>query len=81
MLLQNQLLEQQYPDQVDPAEAQTEEGNQDTNDQANQTTLLEEGAPSDEQLSDPVNTGDQKQNDLYQTALFVKPSHEKILRL
>jgi hypothetical protein len=76
-LLQNQSLEQQYPDQVNPTESQTEEGNQNTNDQADQTTLLEERTPANQQLGDPVHTGNEEQNNLYKTALSVKPSHNK----
>ena len=79
-LLQDQSLEEQYPDQVDPTKSQTEEGNQDANDQADQSALLEECAPTNQQLGDPVDTGDEEQKDLYQTALLVKPSHEKYLR-
>jgi hypothetical protein len=79
--LQEQLLEKQYPKQIDPTDDNTRgDRNQNTDDQSQQTTLFEKGRPSDNDLGDPVHTGDQEQQKLHQTALFVKPSHDMYLQ-
>ena len=75
-LLQEQLLEQQYPDQVKPTERDTAgDGDENADDEAQNAALFQPCGPSDQNFRDPVDTGDQKQKDLHQSALFVKPSH------
>jgi len=76
-LLQAKFLEQQHPDQVDPAEYDTGgDRNQNTDDQTKNAAALCEGRPSDYDFGEPVDDRDQEQEDLHQTALFVKPSHD-----
>ena len=76
-LLKEKLLEKKYPDKVEPADKCATDGNDEADDQSENSTLFEECGPSYDDLSNPVNAGDEKQNDLNQTALFVKPSHSK----
>ena len=74
-LLQDEMLEQQAPDRVEPANENAEEGDDEADDEAQSAALLEESAPSDKDLGDPVDDGDEKQDDLNQAALFVEPGH------
>ena len=50
-----------------------------TSDLAVKKIFEAKGRPSDNDLGDPVHTGDQEQQQLHQTALFVKPSHNMYL--
>ena len=73
------MLEQQAPKKVDPAEYEAEESDEKRNDKGNEALRFEERRPSYQNLDDPVDDGDQKQEDLNEPALFVKPcSHMKI---
>ena len=75
-LLQAQFLEKQYPNEVNVTEDEAAaEGYHKANDQANQPALLQEGGPSDYQLHHPVHNRDQEEDQLYQAALLIKPSH------
>ena len=76
-LLKEKLLEEKHPDKVEPTEKCATEGNDDTDDQSENSAFFEECGPSYNDLSDPVYTRDEKQNDLNQAALSVKPSHSK----
>ena len=75
-LLKEQLLEKKHPDKVEPAEYEAGKGDDKADDQAEETALLTESGPSYKNFGDPVHTGNEEQNDLHQTALFVKPSHD-----
>jgi hypothetical protein len=75
VLLKDELLVKQYPNQIDPRKGHTKDGNDQANDQTKRVGLLQPSAPSDCKLSHPVDKGDEQQKKLYQTALFVKPSH------
>ena len=74
-LLQEQLFKEQYPDKIEVCKAHADEGDEQANDKTDKTALLHPGAPSDDQLRDPVDKGNQKKNDLHESALFVEPSH------
>lgn len=74
------MFRQQNPDQVEPADDNTAgDRYENTNDKTEQTALLCPRRPSHDDFRNPVDAGDQKQNNLNQTALFVKPSHKKFL--
>ena len=80
VLLQEQLLEQKDPNEVKPTDEHTAKGNNDADHKSDQTALLGPGGPSDDDLGDPVDNGDDEQKKLHQTALFVKPSHDMYLQ-
>lgn len=67
------MLEEQAPNHVEPADDDTAGDGEDGHDQRNQALLLEEVAPTDKQLDDPVDEGNQKEEDLNQSAAAVKP--------
>ena len=80
--LQAELAEEQDPNKVDIAKNDTAaEGHDQANDKAKKTALLCEGGPSDDQLGYPVHKGNQEKQKLYQSALFVKPSHVRYLHI
>jgi hypothetical protein len=80
VLLQEQLLEQKDPYKVKPADEHTAKGDDDADHKSEQTALLGPGRPSDDDLGDPVDHGNDEQKELHQTALFVKPSHNMYLQ-
>ena len=67
-------MEQQTPDRVEPSDDKSEEGDKNCRDQCQKFSCFDESGPSYEDFYDPVDAGDQKQNDLNETGLFVKPS-------
>ena len=79
VLLQEQLLEQKHPYKVKPADEHTAEGNDDADYQSDKTALFRPSGPSDDDLRDPVDNRNDEQQELHQTALFVKPSHDMYL--
>ena len=80
-LLQAELLEQKHPHKIQPTERNAGgERDKHADDQAKQTALFHPSGPSDDNLSQPVDTGDEEQKELHQTALFVKPSHDMYLQ-
>jgi hypothetical protein len=80
-LLQAELAEQKDPNEVHPADHCAKERNGNANDKTEQAALLGERGPSDHNLGHPVDKGDHEQQKLHQTALLVKPIHEKYLRV
>ena len=71
-----ELLEKKDPNKVNPSECNARRnGYKDADDEAKKSALLCEGAPSYNDLGNPVYNGDEKEEELNQTALFVKPSH------
>jgi len=77
ILLKEKLLEQKHPDKIEPTDSNAEDGYEDTDNESEHSAFLKEGGPSYDYLRDPVYNRNQKQKDLNQTALFVKPSHSK----
>jgi hypothetical protein len=80
VLLQEELLEQKHPYKVEPADEYTAKGNDDADHQSNKTSLFRPSRPSDDDLCDPVDEGNDEQKELHQAALFVKPSHDMYLQ-
>lgn len=76
ILLKEKLLEEKNPNEVYPTEYETAaDGNDDADDKSEKSALLKEGAPSYEDLGDPVNEGDKKKEKLNDAALLIEPSH------
>ena len=74
------MLEEQAPDDIDPTPDETDEGNDDGADEADDARLLQESSPADDQLSDPVDDRDQQEKDLNQARLLIEPFHNFHLR-
>ena len=77
LLLQEQLLEENYPYAVEPTDDDTGRNcYEDTNNESDKTALLKPSGPSNYDFCDVVNYGDKEQENLNQTALLVKPCHK-----
>ena len=74
-LLQEEVSEEQDPNQVKPANHETAKRYNEANDETDKAAALKECRPSDNQLRNPVYTGNKQEKKLHQTALSVKPSH------
>lgn len=78
--LKEELLEQKNPYKVEPSEYDTRgDRNENANDKAKDAALLCKGAPSYNDLGHPVNTGDEKKEELNESGLLVKPGHVFLL--
>jgi hypothetical protein len=78
-LLQEELTEQQHPDEIQETKDDTAaKGSDQAHHEAEKAALLGPGGPSDENFSYPVYKGDDEEQKLYETVLFVKPSHWKL---
>lgn len=78
VLLQEELLEKQDPDEVEPTESDTRRNSYEyADDEAKKPALFEPGRPPDVDLRYPVDHGNEEQEDLNQTALLIKPSHDE----
>ena len=73
LLGEDEMLEEQAPDEVDPAEDESEEGDDDGEDQGDETLLLQEVAPADTNLDDPVDERDEEKDELDKTTAAVEP--------
>jgi hypothetical protein len=72
---QNEMMEEQAPDAVNPAR---KDRNEYTEDQAKNVPgrrLLKHRADTHDDFNHPVNTGDEKKDDLEQTGQAVEPLH------
>ena len=67
------MLEEEAPDEVQPAERKPEECDEDRHHEGDEALRLEECGPSDKNFHDPVDAGDQEQDDLNESALPIKP--------
>ena len=75
-LLKEESSEKKNPNKVKPTENETTtNGSDDSHYKADDVTGLEEGAPSNNNLSNPVNNGNDEKKKLNKTALLIKPSH------
>ncbi len=76
------MFEQKAPDEVDVAEDLSEYGEQDGKDKVTGIFSVQECGPSDKNLNNPVDNGNEEKDDLDQSGLYVKPrSHEGNLLL
>lgn len=73
----NQMFEEKTPDAVEPADGDTDKGDQNRKEQRQQTLRTQKCGPADKNFHDPVYAGDQKQNDLQQSRLFIEPTNNR----
>ena len=79
-LLQEQLLEEKYPNEVKPAEYKAStEGYDEADDETEKSALRGPGGPSYYYLGYPVYKGNDEKKKLNQSALLVEPSHAYVL--
>jgi hypothetical protein len=72
--LQEQLLEQNYPQKVYPTKYNTAgDSNENTNNKSENSASFEERRPSYDDFHHPVNTGNKQKEKLYKAIELVKP--------
>lgn len=77
----DEVLEEKTPNKVDPADDKAEESDKDRKNQRQNALRLEESRPSHDDFNKPVHDRDEKQDDLDEPALPVKPSGQSIILL
>ena len=77
-LCADHVLEQQAPQEIQPAEAEPEECNKDRKDQCQHTLGVDKGRPPNQYLNDPVHARNQQQNELRKTWQAIEPSDNTV---
>jgi hypothetical protein len=74
---EEQMLEEQAPNEIDPAADDRNEDAEDEADNVSYRGFLNNGCDTDDDFSDPVDARNEKKKDLNKTALLVKPFHRE----
>lgn len=69
------MLEEQDPNQVNPSEGKTEDKDADEDHNVENILVLEHCGATHDDFGDPVNSGDQKKDELYYSRKAVKCFH------
>lgn len=74
LLRKNEVMEEEYPDKIEPAEDRDDDTEDEAEDVA-EGCLFDNGSDTDEDFDDPVDNRDKKKDELNQSRKRIKPFH------